>query len=329
MKRMLQTVVKLETGIPGFDDITMGGLPKGRTTLVSGTAGSAKTVLAAQFLVQGIRSGQGGVFVTFEESPDDLRRNLAGFGWDVQQWEEEGRWIFVDASPDPGEKPLIVGEYDLGALAAQIADAVHEVKAQRVVMDSLGAIFGRFPDTTILRYELFRIASALKKFEVTSIITAERTEEYGAIARHGVEEFVADNVIILRQVLEEEKCRRTIQVLKFRGTIHKKGEYPFTILPRDGIVVIPLSAIELKQKSSVVRITSGNPELDAICGGGFFRDSIILVSGATGTGKTLLVNEFVAGGGEQRRTMSGVRVRRESGAALSQCDRLGYRFRTV
>ena len=263
---------------------------------MSGTAGSAKTVLAAQFLVHGIQAGHGGVFVTFEESPEDLRKNLAGFGWDIQKWEEEGKWVFVDASPEPWEKPLIVGDYDLGALAAQIADAVNEVNAQRVVMDSLGAVFGQFPDPSVLRYELFRIASALKRFKVTGIITAERTEEYGPIARHGVEEFVADNVIILRQVLEEEKCRRTIQVLKFRGTVHKKGEYPFTILPRDGIVVIPLSAIQLKQKSSAVRISSGNPALDEICGGGFFRDAIILVSGATGTGKTLMVNEFIAGG---------------------------------
>ncbi len=296
MGKTLPIVEKMKTGIPGLDDIAIGGLPKGRATLVSGTAGSGKTVLAAQFLAQGIEMGHSGVFVTFEESPEDIRRNLAGFGWDVQQWEDEGKWIFVDASPSPGERPIIVGDYDLGALAAQIADAVNEISAERVVLDSLGAIFGRLPDPSILRYELFRIASALRKFGVTTIITSERTEEYGAVARHGVEEFVADNVMILRQVLEEEKCRRTIQVLKFRGTVHKKGEYPFTVLPREGIVVIPLSSIELKQKSSAVRITSGNAVLDDICGGGYFRDSIILVSGATGTGKTLMVNEFIAGG---------------------------------
>lgn len=127
-------------------------------------------------------------------------------------------------------------------------------------------------------------------------MTAERSQEYGEIARFGVEEFVADNVIILRNVLEEGKRRRTVEILKFRGTTHQKGEYPFTIMPDQGITVIPLSAIELRQKSSNRRITSGNEELDHMCGGGLFRDSILLVSGATGTGKTLMTTEFIAGG---------------------------------
>jgi circadian clock protein KaiC len=132
--------------------------------------------------------------------------------------------------------------------------------------------------------------------DVTAIITAERTEEYGDIARHGVEEFVTDNVLILRNVLEESKRRRTMEILKFRGTSHQKGEFSFTITPNEGIVVIPLSAIELMQKSSDIRITSGNVQLDRMCGGGFFRDSIVLVSGATGTGKTLMTTEFIAAG---------------------------------
>ena len=131
---------------------------------------------------------------------------------------------------------------------------------------------------------------------ITALLTAERTQEYGDIARYGVEEFVADNVVILRNNLEEEKRRRTLEILKFRGTSHQKGEFPFSIMPGKGVVVIPLSAMELKQKSSDVRITSGNAELDHMCGGGFFRDSIVLVSGATGCGKTLMVTEFIRGG---------------------------------
>lgn len=291
-------IQKLETGIQGFDLIAKGGLPKGRTTLVSGTAGSAKTVFATQFLVEGItKHDEGGVFVTFEEPPGDIRTNMAGFGWDIPRWEAEGKWAFVDASPEVGGEVFIAGSYDLGALLARIEHAVEKVGAKRISMDSLGAIFTQFADGAVVRNELFRIATALKRLNITAVLTAERTEEYGAIARYGVEEFVADNVIILRNVLEQEKRRRTIEILKFRGTTHQKGEFPFTIMSGEGIIVVPISAIELKQKSSTIRITSGSPEVDRMCGGGFFRDSIILVSGATGTGKTLTATHFVAGGG--------------------------------
>jgi circadian clock protein KaiC len=290
-------IEKLPTNIPGFDHITCGGLPKHRTTLVSGTAGSAKTVFAAQFLAEGIlKSAENGVFVTFEEPPNDIRNNMASMGWDIEKWEGEGKWQFVDASPQPGEDPVVTGSYDLGALLARIEYAIGSCQAARVALDSLGAIFTQLPDRANVRRELFRIASSLKKMHVTAVMTAERTQEYGDISRFGVEEFVADNVIILRNVLEEEKRRRTVEILKFRGTSHQKGEYPFTLIPGEGLVVIPLSAIELKQKSSDIRITSGSEELDAMCGGGFFRDSILLVSGATGTGKTLITTEFIAGG---------------------------------
>ena len=298
-KKKVTQITKLETGIPGFDFMAGGGLPKGRTTLIAGTAGSAKTVIAVQFLAEGIlKANQGGVFVTFEESPADIRRNMKGFGWNIDEWEAGGKFTFVNASPELENKPIVVGEYDLGALMARIESAVHKVGAQRVAMDSLGAIFTQFSDSGVVRNELFRIASALKKMDVTAIMTAERTQEYGNISRFGIEEFVADNVIILRNVLEMEKRRRTVEILKFRGTTHQKGEYPFSVMPGQGVIVIPLSALELKQKSSNIRITSGSPELDKMCGGGFFRDSIILISGATGTGKTLMVTEFIAGGAE-------------------------------
>lgn len=290
-------IEKLLTHIPGFELISLGGLPKGRTTLISGSAGSAKTVFACQFLVAGIHyAHQGGVFVTFEESPQDIRKNMRSFGWDIETWEAENKWAFVDASPQPGSEMMIVGEYDLGALLARIEHAVRRINATRISLDSLGAIFTQVSDTTNLRRELFRVVSALKSMGITAVITAERLEEYGPIARYGFEEFVTDNVVILRNVMEEEKRRRTIEILKFRGTLHQKGVFPFTIMPDQGIVVIPLSAIELKQKSTDIRITAGNLELDRMCGGGFFRDSVVLVSGATGTGKTLMVTSFMDGG---------------------------------
>lgn len=295
-----QPLEKLATGIDGLDLILEGGLPKGRSTLVSGTAGSAKTVFATQFLVEGVRTAdQPGVFVTFEEPPEDIRRNVLGFGWDIARYEAEGKWAFVDGSPRPGEERIEAGNYDLGALLARIENAVRKTNARRISLDSLGGIFTQLTDSAVVRGELLRISMALKKMGVTALITAERTDEFGDIARYGVEEFVADNVIVFRNVLEQEKRRRTVEVLKLRGTSHQKGEYPFTVTADHGIVIIPLSALELKQKSSKVRITSGSGELDKMCGGGFFRDSIILLSGPTGTGKTLVTTEFIAGGVER------------------------------
>ena len=296
-KKLENQIQKLATGISGFDHISRGGLPLNRTTLIAGTAGSAKTVFATQFLAEGIvKYNQSGVFVTFEEGVGDIRNNMLGFDWPISDWEKQKKWAFVDASPQPDEENLVAGEYDLGALLARIENAVKETGATRLAMDSLGAIFTRLTDSAIIRRELFRIAYTLKRIGVTAIMTAERIEEYGVISRHGVEEFVADNVIILRNILEDEKRRRTVEILKYRGTNHKKGEFPFTVSPNEGLIIIPLSAIELKQRSSNIRITSGSSELDKMCDGGFYRDSIILVSGATGTGKTLMATEFMQGG---------------------------------
>src|SRR5688572_30725641 len=292
-------VQKLATGIASFDVIAKGGLPEHRTTLISGTAGSGKTVFAIQFLAAGINgAGEAGVFVTFEESAEDIRKNMLSFGWDLSSWERDGKLAFVDASPDPAVETVESGGFDLGALLARVEHAVKKVGAKRVAVDSLGAMFSQFSDQSIVRRELFRIASALKGMHVTAVLTAERTEEYGPIGRHGVEEFIADNVMVLRNVLDGEVRRRTIEILKFRGTDHSKGEFPFVIREQSGVVVIPLTAIQLRQHSSNVRISSGNPDLDEMCGGGFFRDSVILLSGATGTGKTLTVTQFLKGGAD-------------------------------
>ena len=291
------TVPKTPTGISGFDSISEGGLPRDRATLVAGTAGSAKTIFAVNYLAAGItQAGENGVFVTFEDSVSDVRRNMQGFGWDIAQWEKEGKWAFVDAAPDPDGPIAVIGDYDLGGLLARIQHAVRKVNAKRVSLDSLNALFVQFKEHAMLRAELFRITAVLKKMGITVLFTGERTEEYGQVTRYGIEEFVADNVVILRNVLDEERRRRTVEILKMRGTSHQRGEFPFTITSREGIVVIPLSQIQLTQNSSTVRITSGVKELDRMCGGGFFRDSVILASGASGTGKTLLVTQFMSGG---------------------------------
>jgi circadian clock protein KaiC len=290
-------LAKTPSGIEGFDVIGEGGIPAGRATLVAGTAGSGKTIFACQFLASGIRdSEEAGIFVTFEDPAVAVRENVRGFGWDIPAWEEAGKWVFIDASPHTGEHPVVVGDFDLGGLLARIERAVEEVGATRIAFDSLNAIFSLYEDHRSLRQEIFRITRKLKELGVTALLTAEREDDYGALTSHGIEEFVADNVVILRNALDDEQRRRTVEILKFRGTNHQSGEFPFTISGGRGIIVIPLSAIRLTQASSTARTTSGNEVLDRMCGGGFLRDSVILVSGATGTGKTLTVTQYLAGG---------------------------------
>lgn len=300
----IQVVQKLATGIAGFDAISNGGLPKGRTTLLSGTAGSCKTVFAVQYLAGGITSyNESCVFVTFEEPPQDIRQNMLSFGWDIEQWEAQNQWRFVDVSPKIAEDSIVSGKFDLTPLLARIEHAVKQINAARVSIDSLGAVFSKFDDHQMVRHELLQIAIKLKDIGVTALMTSERLDEYGAIARHGIEEFVADNVIILRNVLEAENRRRTMEILKFRGTNHQKGEHPFTIVEDGGIVGVPLSAVRLDHRSSNVRTSSGSSKLDSMCGGGFFRDSIVLISGATGTGKTLMSTSFIGGAQQDERSI--------------------------
>jgi circadian clock protein KaiC len=285
-------VPKIRTNIEGFDDISYGGLPRGRTTLVSGTSGTGKTLFAIQFLYNGIvQFDEHAVFVTFEESPSDIIQNAMSFGWHLQALIDAGKLFILDASPDP-EGQDIAGDFDLSALIERIQYAIRKYKAKRVAIDSVTAIFQQYDAAGVVRREIFRMTARLKLIGVTTVMTTERIDEYGPVARFGVEEFVSDNVVIVRNVLDGERRRRTLEILKLRGTSHMKGEYPFTITG-DGINIFPLGAMRLTQRSSNVRVSSGVTTLDEMCGGGFFKDSIILVTGATGTGKTLLVSKFI------------------------------------
>lgn len=290
-------VTKLETGIAGLDQITLGGLPEGRTTLVAGTTGTGKTQLALEFLARGIpMHDEGGVFVTFEERPEEIRRNAASFGMDIEAWEAAGKWAFVDASDLGVQADDVVGSYDLSGLLSRVEHAVKRISAARVCVDSLGAVFSRFADAAVVRHELQRLANALREMGVTSILTGERYEEYGPISRFDVEEFVADNIVILRNVLEDDKRRRTVEVLKLRGSPHRTGEWLFTIDPDQGLFVLPLSVLVPEQPASTERVTTGIAELDQMLGDGLFRDTVGLVAGPTGTGKTLLTTHFIAAG---------------------------------
>ena len=289
-------LARVESGIPGLDHVSMGGFPRGRVTVVAGPAGSAKTVLAGQFLATGARAGEPGVFVTLEEPAADLRRNLSTLGFDIAGLEERGDWAFVDGASRYDARADDVVPVHVDTLLAQIGQAIDHTGATRVVIDSYGAA-GFDPDEAQSRTRLRALLSDLRRMGATVLLTVENTvTDDVTLADQGVEQYVADSVVLLRNTLEGESRRRTLEVLKMRGAQHRRGQYPFTVLPGQGIVVLPLSVQALDQQSSDTRVTSGNEEVDALCGGGFFRDSIVLVSGATGTGKTLLVTEFLAGG---------------------------------
>ena len=291
---------RLPTGIAGFDDVSLGGLPKDSVTLVAGSAGSGKTVLALQFLAEGVRQfGQPGVFVTFGEPARKLRWFIGEFGWEVPTWELDGRWTFIESTPGPEDRATVVGgHFDLTVLLNRITEAVERTGAQRVAIDSLNVLFARFEDSAAVRDGLVRITSRLERLGVTALMTIARDGEPDHVTPMGVEEYVADNLIILRNELEEETRRRTIEVLKFRGTRHRQGKFPFAITREQGMVVIPLTA-RLDQPSASGRITSGIPAFDEMCGGGLFQDAITLVSGSTGTGKTSVAMQFALAGAQQ------------------------------
>jgi circadian clock protein KaiC len=289
------SVPKMATGIPGFDHVAMGGLPTGRATVVAGQAGSAKTVFAAQFLAEGVRRGQPGVFVTLEEPADDVRANLRTLGWDVPVWEDAGNWRFVDASPviRPTGDPA---PYSLETLIAQIGQAVDATGAERIVLDSVTAVLALHDEPAAVRQLLRSLVTRLRAAGLTVLLTVETPgDPGGTLSRYGIEEFVADNVVLLRNVHEGSFRRRTLEVLKMRGAMHHKGDVPFTVVPGQGLVVLPVRP-PLSAQASEDRVDFGNPGLNEMAGGGLFRGSCALAAGPTGVGKTLLAMEFLAAG---------------------------------
>ena len=295
------SVRKLPTGIPGFDHVSMGGLPARRATVLAGPAGSAKTVFAAQFLAEGVRRGQPGVFVTLEEPAADLRANLRTLGWDVPSWEAAGDWRFVDASPlARSERSLSTASaaagYSMETLAAQIGHAVDATGAERLVLDSLDAVLSLHDDAATARQLLRALVSSLRAMGLTVVLTVETPGDPGTLSGYGVEEFVADNVVLLRNVREGSFRRRTLEVLKMRGAMHHKGDVGFTIVPGQGLVVLPVTAPHEAPNSRGERVSSGNVGLDRLMHGGLLRGSSTLLSGPTGTGKTLLATQFACDG---------------------------------
>jgi circadian clock protein KaiC len=286
---------RVEAGVPGLELITHGGLPRDRLTLVAGTAGSGKTVFLSQFLSTGIEAGEPGVFVTFEERPEAIRRNMRSFGWDIPHWEAEEQWAFVDASPRQVDTVYSGDDYDLTPLLIRVTNAIERVGARRVAIDSVGSLVAQFDRDAPARRLLFRLAENLEQAGVSTVMSTERSEDYGPIGRLGFEEFVADNVLILRNALDGEKRRRSIEILKMRGCSHRRGEHLFTLL-NEGIVIVPMSISSIGYGTSTNRISCGLPAVDEMFHGGLYEKSLWLVAGPTGTGKSFLSTHFVAGG---------------------------------
>jgi circadian clock protein KaiC len=289
-----QRLARVGVGIPGFDELVHGGLPEGRSTLLAGSTGTGKTVFGLQFLVGGAWLGEPGVLVTFAERPEDLIANVESFGWDLGGLIREGRLAIVDATPDPDA--VVSGRFDLGGLSARIAHALSEVGGKRLFLDPVDALFEEFSAALEVRRAFAAMLRELRPLDATTLIAAERPNENGNVTRYGAEEFVVDNVVLLRNVRAEERRRRTVEVLKLRGADHHKGEFPFVIDARAGIEIVPFSPIEGDATGSAERISLGNAELDEMCGGGMYRDALMMITGATGTGKTLIGLQFMVAG---------------------------------
>ena len=281
---------KCPTGIQGLDEITGGGLPRGRPTLVCGGAGCGKTLLAAEFLVRGaMQFGEPGVFMAFEETEAELQANVASLGFDLTGLVRR-KQILLDYVHIERSEVQESGEYDLEGLFVRLNHAIDSIGAKRVVLDSLEALFASLPNEAILRAELRRLFRWLKDKGVTAVITAERGREQ--LTRHGLEEYVSDCVILLDHRVNDQIATRNLRVVKYRGALHGTNEFPF-LIGDTGLSVLPITSLGLNHTVSSERIATGIPRLDAMLGGrGFFRGSSILLTGTPGTGKTIVAANF-------------------------------------
>ncbi len=288
----LQTLAKAPTGIAGLDEITAGGLPAGRPTLVAGSAGSGKTMLGMEFLVRGATQfGEPGVFMMFEENAAELTANLRSLGFDLEQLVAQKK-LALDHVHIERSQIEETGEYDLEWLFIRLGHAIDSIGAKRVVLDTVEALFAGLANHAVLRAELRRLFRWLKDRGMTAIITGEKGEG-NAITRYGLEEYVADCVIILDQRVQEQISTRRLRVLKYRGTAHGMNEYPF-LIGAHGFSVLPITSLLLDHQVSMQRVPTGIARLDEMLGGqGVFRGSSVLVSGSAGTGKSSIAAKLV------------------------------------
>ena len=284
-------IEKAPTGIPGLDEITFGGLPAGRPTLVSGGPGSGKTLLGVSFLVNGAQTySEPGVLLTFEENADELAQDVRSLGYDLNKLVEQKKLLVDYVHVDRSEIEE-TGEYDLEGLFVRLDHAIKQLGAKRVMLDTIETLFGGLQDTGILRAELRRLFRWLRDRKITTLVTAERGEQL--YTRQGLEEYITDAVIALDHRVHEQISTRRIRVVKYRGSTHGTNEYPF-LINRDGIAVLPVTSLLLEHEAPDERISSGLPAVDEMLGGkGFYRGSTVLLSGTAGTGKTTLAAHFV------------------------------------
>ena len=283
---MTDGITKSLTGIEGFDDLTLGGLPSGRPTLVCGSAGCGKTLFASTFLFNGAKIyDEPGVFVTFEERPVDIIANVDSLGFDLQGLIDRSKIHIEHIAIDPSEVAEI-GDYDLEALFLRLEFAVDQIGAKRIVLDTIESLFSAFSNPAILRAEIRRLFDWLKQKGLTAVITGERGD--GTLTRQGLEEYVSDCVILLDHRVDNQISTRRLRIVKYRGTAHGTNEYPF-LIDEDGFSVLPVSSLGLGHKVFEDRISTGVPDLDAmLTGGGFYRGSSILLTGVAGSGKSSL-----------------------------------------
>ena len=280
---------KALTGITGLDEITLGGLPRGRPTLVCGSAGCGKTLLAMEFLVRGVTEfGEPGACITFEETESELAQNVRSLGFDVDALVRDGRLAFDHVHIDKREIEE-TGDYDLEGLFLRLGFAIDSVGAKRVVLDTIESLFSGFSNMAVLRSEVRRLFRFLKDKGVTAVITAERGD--GTLTRQGLEEYVSDCVILLDHRVHQQLSTRRLRIVKYRGTSHGTNEYPF-LIDDHGISVLPVTSLGLNHRVSSERVSSGIAQLDAMLGGGYYRGSSVLVSGTAGSGKSTISAHF-------------------------------------
>jgi circadian clock protein KaiC len=288
----LRDLSKVRTGIGGLDEITLGGLPRGRPTLVCGSAGSGKTLLAMEFLVRGATQfGEPGVFMSFEETARELAENVSSLGFDVDDLVKRKKLALDFVRVERSEIDE-TGDYDLEGLFIRLNHAIDSIGAKRVVLDTLETLFAGLSNEGILRAELRRLFRWLKEKGVTAVITGERGE--GALTRHGLEEYISDCVILLDNRVTDQIATRRLRIVKYRGTTHGMNEYPF-VIDETGLSVLPVTSVRLDHATSDDRVPSGIAGLDSMLGGGgYYRGSTILVSGTAGSGKTSLSTMFAS-----------------------------------